>query len=449
MDGFLFEKGSADEVAAGVGGKPAGKPRLRTAVRDQVEVRCAALDDLLATEHPARTVWATVCGLDLARWLAAIKSVEGTAGRDATDPRILLALWLYATLDGVASARELERLCEHHAAYRWLAGGVSLNHHLLSDFRGANETAWDELLTQLVAALLSEGLVTMHRVAQDGMRVRADAGKSSFRRAATLEKCLAEAREQVRTLRKLADEAPDELANRRRAARERAAVERQARVEEALRHCEELRRHREENAKKSGRAPGETRASTTDPEARTMQFSDGGYRPGYNLQFSTDTSSGIVVGVEAVNEGVDTAQLSPMLGQLERRYGRRPREALVDGGYAALEAIRAAEPDCAVYAPVKDAKKLQAAGRDPYRRRRDDDDRIATWRARMGTAAAQAIYKLRAQTAEWVNAGCRNRGLWRLPVRGLTKVRIVALLHALAHNLRQAPRLRAARRTPT
>lgn len=447
MDGFLFETGSAGE---GAGEKaqasPArGKPRLRVPIRDQVEVQFAALDELIGAEHPARSVWAAVGGLDLALWLNEIKSVEGHVGRDATDPRLLLALWVYATLDGVASARELERLCEQHSAYRWLAGGVSVNYHLLADFRSRNAAAWEELLTQLVASLMAEGLVTMNRVAQDGLRVRADAGASSFRRRETLEKFLQEAREQVRTLEQLADEDPEELAMRRRAAQARAAAERQARIADALRNCEELRKRRAANEKKSGRKPSEPRASTTDPEARRMKFADGGYRPGYNVQFDTDTEAGIIVGVEVVNEGVDFGQLAPMLAQSKSRYGRAPKEKLVDGGFVSNDAIReATTAECDVYAPLKDEEKWKNEGQDPFARRPGDCDALAAWRARMGTLAGQAIYQLRAQTAEWVNAGCRNRGLWRMPLRGLTKVRIIAHLQALAHNLRHALRLRAA-----
>src|ERR1700733_16049830 len=161
---------------------PAGKPRLRRPIRDQVETRWASLDDLLEADHPVRVVWAAVCTLDLKSWLGEIKAVEGHVGRDATDPRLLVALWVYATLDAVGSARELARLCEQHLAYQWLCGGVTVNHHLLSDFRSKGGENWDELLTQIVGSLLAEGLVTMERVAQDGMRVRASAGKDTFRR---------------------------------------------------------------------------------------------------------------------------------------------------------------------------------------------------------------------------------------------------------------------------
>jgi transposase len=205
--------------------------------------------------------------------LAEIKAVEGHVGRDATDPRLLVALWVFATLKGIGSARELERLCKDHLAYQWLCGGVSVNYHMLADFRSQGGAKWDALLTQIVATLMAEGLVTMDRVAQDGMRVRADAGKSSFRTAGRLEELLEMAKEQVETLKQLAETDPEELTNRQRAARARAAAERQARIEEAVRQCEELRTKKEAREKGRKEKSSEARASTTDPEARNMKLS--------------------------------------------------------------------------------------------------------------------------------------------------------------------------------
>jgi transposase len=447
MNHVLFDKGEAAhptpaEIAAGE--PSAGTPRLRVPQRGQVEIRWASLDQLLEADHPVRAVWAAVCGLDLGRWLYEIRAVEGAVGRDATDPRLLVALWVYATLDGVGSAREVARLSEKHLAYQWLCGGVTINHHLLSDFRSHGGDKWDALLTQIVGSLLAENLVTMQRVAQDGMRVRANAGKSSFRRRTRLEACLAEAREQVETLRQLADESSEASTRRQRAAQQRAAAERQKRITAAIRQCDELQQQRGDTAKKSGRKAGAARASTTDPEARNMKFSDGGCRPGYNVQFSTDTASGIVVGVDVTNDGTDQAQLPPMLEQLEERYAVKPDEALVDGGFASLKAIdEAAKRECVVYAPLKDEEKQLAAGNDPYAPKKGDSEAVAAWRARMGTAWGKAIYRLRCQTAEWVNALCRNRGLWQMPVRGRGKCRTVVVLYAIVHNIVRGMKLRA------
>jgi transposase len=421
-----------------------GTPRLRLPQRDQVELHWAALDDLLEPDHPARTVWAAVCELDFSRWLGEIKAVEGAVGRDATDPRLLAALWIYATLDAVGSARELGRLCKKHLAYQWLCGGVSVNYHLLADFRSQGGEKWDDVLTQIVAALMAEDLVTMKRVAQDGMRVRAHAGKASFRRRPRLQECLEQARGQVETLKQQEDESSEQATQRQRAARERAARERQQRLQKAIQQCGELQAQREATAKISGRKASEARASTTDPEARTMKFADGGYRPGYNVQFSTDTASGIVVGVEVTNHGTDGDELPPMLEQLEERYGLQPEEALVDGGFATRETIESAdEQGCVVYAPLKEEAEQLAAGQDPYRRKKNDSEAVAAWRERMGTAVAKLIYRLRCQTAEWVNALCRNRGLWQMPVRGQPKCRAVAVLYAIAHNIIQGVTLRA------
>jgi len=326
----------------------------------------------------------------------------------------------------------------------WLCGGVTVNYHLLADFRSQHGEKLDDLLTRLVASLLETGEVTMQRVAQDGMRVRASAGKSSFKRPTRLQECLEAAREQVQELKRLAEESPQELNARKLAARKRAARERVEKFERALQQCEELQEQREATARKSGRTPQEPRASTTDPEARVMQFADGGYRPGYNVQFSGDTATGIIAGVEVVNAGSDQGQLPPMLDQLHDRYKRVPEEALVDGGFASLDAINEAEKQgCRVYAPLKDETKQLQAGRDPYARKPGDSDAVAAWRARMGTDDGKNAYKQRSQTAEWINALARNRGLRQMPLRGLSACRSVALLYALTHNLAQLLHLRS------
>src|SRR6202522_2722067 len=366
----LPEPPSPAQVAQSMG---AGKPRLRVPIRDQIEMRWESLEDLLEADHPARIVWAAVCSLDLKSWLSEIKAVEGHVGRDATDPRLLVALWVFATLKAVGSARELARLCQECLPYQWLCGGVSINYHMLSDFRSSGGEKWDELLTQIVGTLLDADLVKMDRVAQDGMKVRANAGTSSFRRRGRLEEFLEAAREQVETLKKLAEEDGAELTRRHRAARERAARERQQRIEEAMRECEELQKQREATAKQSRRQVNEARASTTDPQARIMKFADGGCRPGYNVQYATDTESGVIVGVDVTNAGNDGAQLPPMLDQLEERYERVPDEALVDGDFATIAAIdQAAERGCTVYAPVKGEERQRAQGKDPHAPKKGD-----------------------------------------------------------------------------
>jgi transposase len=406
-----------------------GVPRLREANRTQVCLRPVDLEGLLPEDHRARIVWAYVEGLDLTPLYQEIAAVEGEAGRPATDPKILLALWLYATLEGVGAARALDRLCTTHVAYQWLCGGVPMNYHTLADFRTTQGACLDRLLTQGVAALMAQGLVTLERVAQDGVRVRASAGAASFRRRQTLESCLTEAQAQVQVLRAELDADPASTTRRQQRARERAARERQARVAQALAVLPALA------AKKKPEDRTQARASTTDPEARIMKMADGGYRPAYNLQFATDTTSQVIVGVEATNAGTDHGQLAPMVDQLAARHQEAPGATLVDGGFATKEDIEAVSDRTTVYAPVQKPKDPTRAPHVPLP---TDTPAVAAWRERMGTPAAQAIYKERAATAECVNAQARNRGLRQLGIRGLAKARTLALWYAVAHNLARA-----------
>ena len=395
-----------------------------------------SLDALLPEDHQARVVWEYVEGLDLTCLYESIRAVEGRPGRKPIDPRVLMALWLYATLDGVGSARQVDRLCQDHVAYQWICGGVTVNYHTLSDFRTANVALLDDLLTQSVAGLLHEELVTMNRVAQDGMRVRASAGTSSFRRGQTLERLEQEARRQIDALRKELQDDPGAATNRQRAARERAWRERQEGLARARQAVPEIRR------KKRG-DKDQARASTTDPDARFMKMPDGGIRPAMNVQLATDTGSGVITGVEVTNNGSDMGQMGPMIQQHDDRYGKPPGEMLADGGFAAREDIDSAaraERPTVVYAPVQNSRKDK--GTKCYARQPADTDAVAEWRQRMSTPEAQEIYKQRASTAEWANAMARNRGMRQFLVRGLEKVKAVVLWFALAHNLVRAAVLR-------
>ena len=421
-----------------------GKPRLRIAQREQVVMRMLSLDQMLPYDDEARVVWDFVCQSDLSPLLAEIRAVEGHVGRDATDPRIPYTLWLFATLKGVGSARELNRLCVKHISYEWICGDVSVNYHLLADFRAEHGEVLDQLFTEQVAALVHAGAVTLERVAQDGMRVRADAGKSSFRRDATLEECLAEARRRVEELRRELEQDPAALSRRQKAARQRAARERLEKVKAAREACAEVQAAKEKRGGDSLKQPA--RASTTDPDARNMKMANGGYNPAHNVQFATDTASQVIVGVDVTNQGTDAGQMTPMVEQIEERTGIRPQEVLVDGGFTTnqgIQQINDPQRGTKVYAPVRIEEKQRARGEDPFAPRRGESPELTEWRTRMGTEEAKVIYKARASTAECVNALARQRGLQQFRVRGLNKVRTVAILFALAHNLRRWRTLRA------
>ena len=426
MSDPLFPDGNPRRAGDGRDDAPV---RYETANRAQIELQPCDLEALLPPEHAARLVWRFVEGLDLSAFYATIRAREGRAGRSPIDPKILVALWLYATMDGVGSAREVDRLCDRHDAYRWLRGGVSVNHHTLSDFRVAHQAALDDLLTQSIAVLLHRGIVTLARVAQDGTRVRGSAGAGSFRRGETLQACQRQARKQVERTQRQTDGAVNAQVE---AAQRRAAVERLARVEEALAQLPAVQAIKDRQPKKTRST--EARVSTTDPDARVMKMADGGYRPAYNVHLATDVDSRVIVGVRTLNSGADQSQLGPMLDAIAHRLGRLPQAQLLDGGFVTKAEIAAADAQhVTVYAPP-----MQRAGRTraPDQPVDGDPPAVAAWRARMATDDAKTIYKARAATAEWVNADARtHRTLDRVLVRGLAKVHTWALWVALAHNM--------------
>jgi transposase len=438
--------------------RPLGAPRLRKAERRQVSLRPLSLEDLLPADHRARFVWSFAGRLDLSALYAAIKAVEGHPGHPPADPRILLALWLYATVEGVGSARELDRLCREHIGFEWLCGGVGMNPTTLAEFRVAHGAVLERLLVDSFAAMLKTGHASLERVTQDGMRVRAAAGAASFRRRASLERCRAEAAAEIVRLRAELDADPGVASRRQAAARQRAAADRERRVEAALAVAGQLAAKRQGDPRPQSEGPPrsedgpageaaakpspEARVSTTDAEARVMKMPDGGFRPAFNLGFASDPRSTMIAAVTLDNSGSDKGQLRPMSDRLAAAYGQRPGEHLVDGGFAKLADIEAlAAAGVAVFAPVP---KPRDAARDPHAPRDGDGPGVAAWRQRMGSAAAKAVYKERAATAECVNAQCRNRGLLRFLVRGLERAKAVGLWHALAHNMLCTARLLAA-----
>jgi transposase len=415
------------------------KPTARVLLpnRKQMELRPSDLESLLPEGHRARLVWGYVERQNLEKLYAGIKAVEGGVGRAAIAPEILFALWLYATLEGVGSARAVARLTEQHDAYRWICGGVQVNYHTVADFRSQNSEFLDELLSANLASLMAVGVVKLDAVAQDGMRVRANAGAGSFRREEKLQGYLEVAKRRVAELKQQLEDAPGADNRRREAARRRAAKEREARIQAALDRLPELA----EIKRRQGKAGEEARASSTDAEASVMKMGDGGFRPAYNVQYGTDVDSQIVVGVEVVTTGSDLGQMAPMVEQVKERCGHAPKHWLVDGGYPAHEQIDAVSGETEVIAPVpkakggKKAEGKEEAAPDPHAAKPGDSEAVKAWRERMATDEAKSRYKDRAATAECVNAQARNRGLQRMPVRGLDKAKGVALLFALAHNL--------------
>jgi transposase len=421
-----------------------GDPRVARPDRTTLGWEMVDLDQLVAADHPVRLVVAFVGKLELRPLYHAIKARTHGPGRDAIDPALLLALWLYATIEGVGSARELAKLCERDLPYRWLCGGVGVNHHALSDFRVDYEPLLDRLLTDSVTALVADGLIQMERLAQDGVKVRASAGAASFRRRKTIARLRDEVAERIVQLRRELDDAPGAAAQHRAQARAHAAAEQAERLRRAQQRLYELEAEQAQRAKKDRIDPKtgqdkEPRVSTTDPDARVMRMAAGAFRPAYNVQMGCDPDSLVVVDVGLEPRGADSGQVGPMLERIAGRYGKQPSFHLADTGFCDLDDIEAAHAGgTLVLAPSNQARNGAEAA---YAPRPKDGPGVSAWRRNMREPNGKRWYGARSH-AECVFAQWRERGLVQLLVRGASKVRCVVLLHALAHNMVCGFRLR-------
>lgn len=429
-DEQLFE-GLPEQEKAPSGGR--GGVRLRVPERSQIGLQVAALDDLISEDHPVRSVWAFVEGLDLSALYEAIKAREGQPGHPPAAPELMLSLWLWATVDGVGSARQLDRLCRDHLVYRWLCGGVSMNYHSLSNFRLAHMAVLERLLAQGVASMVEAGLVSLATLAQDGLRVRAGAGASSFRRHARLDDLLTAAQMRVERLRAEVETDPAAGDRRQRAAKERGAREREARIAAAQKRMKELeaeRERREKTNKKQVAKQKEPRASTTDADARVMKMADGGWRPAYNMQIISTPEHQVIVAVDIDTSGSDRGLAQPGI-EMVHAEGYEPSNYLVDGGFTKNDDIEWTHAkDVKLWCPAGQTKH----GTDSYAPKKDDSVGVADWRERMRSEEGKAFYRLRAEH-ECINAHARRMGLRQLTLRGKVKARIHLLWFALAHNM--------------
>jgi transposase len=409
------------------------------------------LDALVPADHVARVVWAFVQGLDLSAYYAAIKAREGEPGRPPPDPAILLALWIYAAVEGVGSARQLARLVERDVAYRWIAGGVPVNYHGLSDFRTAHPELLDRLLTESVMALVAEGLVTLSEIVVDGTKVRASASPDSFKTGSKLARIEAAVTQRLAALKAELASDPEASSRRQRAAQERAAREVVERAERARGALDQLRRAKTERAKThpqdEAKKKSEPKVSLSDPEARHMRFPDGAVRPAYNAQIAAVPKEGIIVSVEMTDRRNDSGLAMPMVEDILRRYGTVPQRLLLDTRYATIEDIAALAEHPAgaveVFAPTPaegDNITPRALAQRNKRRAREPES-VKQWRARMASQAGQEAYRTR-KLIERLNGNLKNHGFGFLHVRGLIKAKAEAIWYALANNLMAAHRLR-------
>jgi transposase len=483
------------------------KPRLKAINRQQLLMRAIDIEELVPTDHAVRAIWEMLGQVDLKEFEQGIRAVEGSAGQATISPRLLASLWIYGYSEGVSSARELSRMCEYEPGCQWLTAMGTVNHHTLSDFRVAHQKGLDGLFVQVLGLLSAEGLIELKQVAQDGTKIKANAGKDTFRREPRLREHLQLAEQQIQAM---GDPRCETLNQRVIKARQRVVQEKRDRLEHALEELQKIR------AGKADQEKAEVRVSTTDPEARVMKDSDGGYGPAYNVQISTDVANGIVLSVEAVQAGNDWDQLIPAVERIERVIGN-PEQVLADAGYTNrenIEAIVAKQIELIGPAPQPAAKpqhyeqrgigpefhaqafhfderanyyvcpagnvlklttkqrhigriklKYQARPSDcqscrfrdqccPKTRSRritrsQDSEIVKAFIARMQSAEAKQIYRRR-PVAEFVNAWIKDKlGLRQFRLRGRIKVQTECLWAALTYNIQQWIRLRWHKRLAT
>lgn len=477
--------------------------RVKAINRQQMVLRPTNVEGLVDGDHPVRAIWELTGRLDLKSFYEEIASIEGTAGRPAMDPQLMISLWIYAYSEGVSSAREISRLCEYHPGYQWLTGLEPVNHHTLSDFRVKHQVALRELFVQVLGVLSSEGLVPLQRVMHDGTKIKACASGKSFRREKRIRAHLEIAREQVRVMEELSEE---EMSARIVKARQRAVREKQERLELALAELEKIR-----TCKKGAEAKQEARVSMSDPEARIMKQSEGGYAPNYNVQISTDAKAGIIVGLGVVQSASDQGELPEAIERIEENMNDLPKQMVVDGGYSTGETIIyvgekgidligvfpeeseitagrfeqrgiASEyrPEAFLYdgtancytcpagKTLKYTGKQERGGRLRYIYQASDCSgcpnkkqccpaaqrgrsiirtelmpAVAAFKSKMETDEAKQIYRQRAQVAEFSNAWLKSKiGLRQFRLRGKAKVLCETMWACLTYNIQQWIRLR-------
>jgi transposase len=479
------------------------KPRLKAIDRQQMRLHPVEVERLVEPDHAVRAIWELVGRRDLSGFYAPIKAVDGMAGREAIDPRLLISLWVWALSEGVSSAREIERRCQYHPAYQWLTGLEGINYHTLSDFRTEHGQALHQLFVEVLGVLDQAELVSLGRVMHDGMKVKANAADNSFHRPATLEQHLEVARQHVEQMEREAGQS-EEVTPRQQAARQRATREKQQRLEQALEELQQIQAHSED--------PDKARASQTDPEARMMQQAQGACGPAYNVQISTDAQETIIVGVGVSQCSSDAGELEPAVQRVEANLGRPVGEMVVDAGFtnqATIEAMAEREtgligslpdPEARVETSLKscgvaeafypkafvydsgqncytcpagqtlryqDREKQKGSMRYRYRAakadcqacplkaqccphtskgrsiwRVEDSQAMAAFKQKMATPEAQQAYKQRSQVAEFPNAWIKAKiGLRQFRLRSLVKVGMEALWACLTYNIQQWIRL--------
>lgn len=493
------------EPVCGVTVEPAA-PEPRFIVLDRSQVRWTQMDveTLIAPDHPARAIWSLVSNLDLHEFEEDCLNRGERAGRPSWSPTVLVSIWVYAYSQGMASARAIERSLVWEPGLRWLAADQTINHHTLSDFRMSQKERLDALFVKVLAVLQEADMVDLRTLLQDGTKVRAQASQGSLHRRKSLEEHSAEAQQALAELERGAEEADDRRcrAARERAAREKAArleaaleelSQREAETAGAqervkLRVSESEPEVRKMKHADGGWAPSYNVQVTTEGQSRVIAAVE--------VTAALNDSQELVRAVERANRitGQKPERMIADGGYVSRENVERLSEQEVelfapwkDSGSRSAGACErqgiAAEfrPAAFVHDPASDTlicpqgkcltllktgqhhgvtcrvyeakaadcqaceAKSHCCPRSAGGRRIErvvESAAMQSFQRRMGTEAAQQLYRRRSEIAEFPHMWWKGTWKWRrFSVRGLAKAAKEALWLAIAYNVQQWIRL--------
>jgi transposase len=409
------------------------KAKIYEARRNMTSLEVVDWSGLVNAHHLARRIIKVLDQLDLTELYGKIISKTTHQGRPAIDPKIMLAVWIYAYMQGISSSRVVADYCKWEPGFRWILGyDLRVQYVALSDFRKNLGQDLEHMLTRVVTLMVASGVVDLDEVILDGTKVKASAGSRSFR----TEKELQDLQDQV-------SEKIKNLDSEEHKQKQRAALEKKkARIEKGLTQIPEIQKACIETAKKQkkGTEAKEAKASSTDPDARKMHFSDGSIKPGYNPQIMTTSKSGIIVDVKTTQERNDSNLMSPMLDSFKSRYGRYPKRFLADSHYPVKKDVEEAlRSKIDVYCPAPKERKnsKEESKKRLARKRAKESQELKDWRAKMETEEAKVVRKRRGQT-EKVHGWMKSKmPFCQLKLRGLIGAQTEILLFAIGYNLKR------------
>lgn len=425
-------------------------PRIHSANRSQLIFDVIDYETLIPPDHKARIICRFVENLDLKTFYDEIKSRDGLAGRGAFDPKVLLSLWLYATAEGIGSARLLEKLCQRDCAYRWICGGLTINYHTLSDFRSENGDKLDKLLTDIITSLVASKVMKLNTLIIDGTKIPANASRNSFKRKQKLTDLSNSIGERVKKLRAELKQNPNASNDRVELKKQQELLKMEAKLNKALKELPKIEAVKEARKKKQKKDAkiSEPRVSITDPEARIMRFQKKTIAPAYNCQIAVEPETFIAVSVKVTNQGNDKNMLKPMIENIESRYDTRPDEVLVDSSYrdhATIIEFAEHSTPTKLFSPLPEKKENILPKSLANRKRKEAayPEPVKEFYSRMETEAAKEAYKRRGRI-ETVNGIFHNRMLSGFRLRGMDKVKSEILMQCICHNIMQKHRIDAA-----